>query len=238
MNRHEIPTHLNVEDKAFAGLTMRQLMTAAVDVVDNCPLASNAAQEDNDGDGQGDACDPDIDGDGYSNDAEVAAGSEPHNPLSIPERCDRADNDLDGLIDDGFPSAIPVFLQPVNDPAPNSDAMSVFKMGSTVPLKFKLYHCDGVLYSDAEAQALASAGKAVLKITAGTVDPVLVVDEAVTSTQPDQGNRFRYDPTSDQFIYNWGTKGYKGGGQVYTVVAQVTDLGGNIVKHGVNLALK
>jgi PrgI family protein len=30
MIRHEIPTHLNIEDKAFAGLTMRQLMTAAV----------------------------------------------------------------------------------------------------------------------------------------------------------------------------------------------------------------
>lgn len=30
MERHEIPTHLNVEDNAFAGLTMRQLMTAAV----------------------------------------------------------------------------------------------------------------------------------------------------------------------------------------------------------------
>jgi len=30
MERHEIPTHLSVEDKAFAGLTMRQLMTAAV----------------------------------------------------------------------------------------------------------------------------------------------------------------------------------------------------------------
>jgi hypothetical protein len=30
MDRHEIPTHLNVEDKAFAGLTMRQLMTAAI----------------------------------------------------------------------------------------------------------------------------------------------------------------------------------------------------------------
>jgi hypothetical protein len=30
VNRHEIPTHLNVEDKAFAGLTMRQLMTVAV----------------------------------------------------------------------------------------------------------------------------------------------------------------------------------------------------------------
>ncbi len=30
MNRHEIPTHLAVEDKAFAGLTMRQLMTLAI----------------------------------------------------------------------------------------------------------------------------------------------------------------------------------------------------------------
>lgn len=29
MNRHEIPTHLSVEDKAVLGLTMRQLMTAA-----------------------------------------------------------------------------------------------------------------------------------------------------------------------------------------------------------------
>ena len=30
MERHEIPTHLGVEDRAFAGLTMRQLMTVGV----------------------------------------------------------------------------------------------------------------------------------------------------------------------------------------------------------------
>lgn len=30
MQRHEIPTHLGVEDKAFLGLTLRQLMTAAI----------------------------------------------------------------------------------------------------------------------------------------------------------------------------------------------------------------
>jgi hypothetical protein len=41
MNRHEIPTHLNVEDKAFAGLTMRQLMTAAIGLA----LAYGAASE-------------------------------------------------------------------------------------------------------------------------------------------------------------------------------------------------
>jgi len=41
LNRHEIPTHLNVEDKAFAGLTMRQLMTVAVGL----GLAYGAASE-------------------------------------------------------------------------------------------------------------------------------------------------------------------------------------------------
>ena len=30
MQRHEIPTHLDVADRAFAGLTMRQLLSAAI----------------------------------------------------------------------------------------------------------------------------------------------------------------------------------------------------------------
>jgi hypothetical protein len=41
MQPHEIPTHLGVEDRAFLGLTMRQLMTAAVSLA----LAYGAATE-------------------------------------------------------------------------------------------------------------------------------------------------------------------------------------------------
>lgn len=41
MQRHEIPTHLNVADKAFAGLTMRQLLCAAVGLALAYGAASN-----------------------------------------------------------------------------------------------------------------------------------------------------------------------------------------------------
>ena len=41
MERHEIPTHLGVEDRAFAGLTMRQLMTLGVGLA----LAYSAGNE-------------------------------------------------------------------------------------------------------------------------------------------------------------------------------------------------
>lgn len=45
----------------------------AADAKDNCPVVANADQADMDGDNIGDACDPDIDGDGIPNDADKCA---------------------------------------------------------------------------------------------------------------------------------------------------------------------
>jgi Domain of unknown function (DUF4394)/Thrombospondin type 3 repeat len=56
---------------------------------DNCPGVAGDDQADQDGDGLGDACDSDIDGDGVSNDAETARGTDPR----------RADTDGDGVSD-------------------------------------------------------------------------------------------------------------------------------------------
>jgi DNA/RNA endonuclease G (NUC1) len=57
-----------------------------------------------DGDTQADCVDTDDDGDGFSDSAEIAAGSDPVNSASTPEVCDGIDNDLNDGVDEGSPN--------------------------------------------------------------------------------------------------------------------------------------
>lgn len=52
---------------------------------DNCPADSNPEQLNYDGDEEGDECDLDDDNDGYSDDVEIAAGTDPKNENSYPK---------------------------------------------------------------------------------------------------------------------------------------------------------
>lgn len=91
-----------------------------LDSADNCPDVPNGPdqvgipgvgnQTDSDGDGLGDACDPDDDDDTFSDVAEQTLGSDPYDAASTPEHfsipgacSDGQDNDLDGLIDSADP---------------------------------------------------------------------------------------------------------------------------------------
>ncbi len=67
------------------------------DSVDNCPNIANTGQWNNDGDTFGDACDDDIDGDGFSNELELAVGTKVYDKNSFP---DGSDTDGDGFNDD------------------------------------------------------------------------------------------------------------------------------------------
>jgi hypothetical protein len=56
------------------------------DAADNCPSHANADQSDIDGDGKGDVCDSDMDGDGHANGKELAHGTDERDPNDYPRR--------------------------------------------------------------------------------------------------------------------------------------------------------
>ena len=83
-------------------------------------------------------------------------------------------------------------LQPIN-----VDGSSVFKMGSTIPTKFRVCDANGV--SIGAAGLVTGYG-----LLAQASTPTITVDESTYSTTPDTA--FRWDPTGQQWIFNQATK--------------------------------
>jgi hypothetical protein len=111
---------------------------------DNCPNVSNANQADTDGDGLGDACDPDIDNDGVANASDNCptvpnANQADVNHNGIGDACEDSDGDgvLDGL--DNCPSIsnatqADVDHDGVGDPCdPDDDNDGICDLGEPFP---------------------------------------------------------------------------------------------------------
>jgi cysteine-rich repeat protein len=93
----------------------------------------------------------------------------------------------------GIPDTWSDLLQPIN-----ADGSSIFKLGSTVPVKF-------ALTGDC-AQAIKGSLVAKLYL-AKLTDSVLGTEVEATSTSAaDAGNTFRYDSKAGQYIFNLGSK--------------------------------
>src|SRR5207249_8509027 len=83
-------------------------------------------------------------------------------------------------------------LQPVN-----VDGSSVFKQGSTVPLKFMVF--------DANCNSVGTAGVVTgMSMTGMAKGTQTSVNEPIVSTTPD--TTFRWDPSAQQWIFNLSTK--------------------------------
>jgi len=93
-------------------------------------------------------------------------------------------------------------LQPIN-----SDGSSVFKQGSTVPVKFRV--------CDANGNSIGTPGVVVSFKMVKKVKPPLIdkVNEPVSTAKP--FDAFRWDPTSQQWIFNLSTRNLTAGWVYY-----------------------
>jgi hypothetical protein len=113
------------------------------------------------------------------------------------------------------------FLPPINN-----DGSSVFKLGSTVPVKFRLVNGSAGVAGATHFQLF------VAKVSNNVVGTEI---EAVTSTPSSVGNLFRYDPTGGIYIYNMGTKGVPWSAGTYQLRV---DLGDGVMNRTVLVSLR
>jgi hypothetical protein len=78
----------------------------------------------------------------------------------------------------------------------NPDGTSKYKLGQTIPVKFKLA-CNGVPITDAVAR---------LRVSQGDNKPDPGESEAGSTSAATEGNLFRYDASAGQYIFNLSTK--------------------------------
>jgi hypothetical protein len=103
------------------------------------------------------------------------------------------------------------FLQPINDTAHQIGASeSLFKLGSTVPVKFQLKNASGgIVQASALPQFTRSANRGACDATVAAETPA--TDPAFTSST------YRWD--TNQYIYNFSTKGLSAGEyRIYAVL--------------------
>jgi hypothetical protein len=88
------------------------------------------------------------------------------------------------------------FLQPINDTAHQvGTSTSIFKGGSTIPVKFQLMRANGTV---------VAANAAPVWLTPAKGAPMsLPVGESLYSAAADSGSTYRYD--TSQYLYNWKT---------------------------------
>jgi hypothetical protein len=96
----------------------------------------------------------------------------------------------------GAPPSFEGFFQPINMPP---QAMSVFKAGSTIPVKFRLRTFFTQQIID---NATATIGLEYL----GSDSAAAQVNEPFIQSLTDSGNAFRYDTADQQYIFNLRTK--------------------------------
>ena len=107
------------------------------------------------------------------------------------------------------------FAQPINDTAHQvGQSASVFKAGSTVPVKFQLKNAAGASIQASTLPIWLAPQKGAAMSAS--------VDETIYSDPGTSGTAYRWDSASQQYVYNWSTKGLAAG-YWYRIFAKLDD---------------
>ncbi|PKM57301.1 MAG: hypothetical protein CVU98_06795 [Firmicutes bacterium HGW-Firmicutes-3] len=129
------------------------------------------------------------------------AGSHTYKAIFLPE--ETGYNIIYGEIDVSVVYNYSGVLRPINN-----DGSSVFKVGSTVPVKFRLTDA----YDDYVMDVVATISY--IKLDEGVSESSEVIDLIETETD---GKFFRYDSKDNQYIFNLSTKGFSEGTYILTI---------------------
>jgi hypothetical protein len=88
------------------------------------------------------------------------------------------------------------FRQPITDTAHQQGTVSMFKAGSTVPVKYQVKKADGTVVQGSPGSWIVPAK--------GAVSFAPLSDDGA-SLAADSGSAYRWDSVDRQYIYNWGT---------------------------------
>ena len=124
------------------------------------------------------------------------------------------DIDGDGQVDKEITKGVyefSGFLQPISQ---TSQDLSVFKAGSTIPVKFQLKKWDGTI-TQAEAEPVWLYPKRGSKMDESA-------EEYFYDVLGTTGNTYKWDPENQQYIFNWSTKKLKAG-YWYEIYAKLDD---------------
>ncbi|HET9655133.1 MAG TPA: PxKF domain-containing protein [Kineosporiaceae bacterium] len=110
------------------------------------------------------------------------------------------------------------FLQPINDTAHQvGTSTSIFKAGSTVPVKVQMKRADGTVVQGGAPQFIGPVK--------GSATSAAVNETAYTDS-PTAGSAFTWDPVAQQWVYTWSTKGLSAG--YYYRIGAVLDDGSRV----------
>jgi putative metal-binding protein len=107
------------------------------------------------------------------------------------EVCNAIDDDCDGAVDEGF--AFSGYLSPVR-----ADGSGIYQAGRTIPFKFRLTTCSGMVVNTATAT---------IEVIPYSSTIVGTTQVEVPMVKASVGTAYQYDAKANLYIFNLGTRG-------------------------------